>query len=1196
MGPVQDFYSDNTELSIVLVSVIGTFLCMKLLPGVWSALVSGALRVGGTLNTTVARWSFERQYLTWVVLEQRPMSLSGAIGSGPKPLLEDVFVPIGVRDTDAPEETVEPTAPTRRPGLAERMRLTPLYFLLVASRVARSVNMAVRGGTRVSAIEYPFPGRRTKRPRLRYFLDRTRGLWLPGGLVAALAAVAGGVAMLYWLVWRVGGWLHLLAVAVAVAVLLPYLLRRTYRGERDPAAGVRERAVWRLLLSAHQRVALLGEPGAGKTSLLQYIAITLAGERAGERRLRRAGIVKKRLGDIRWMLPIHIPLRTVRFDGDKGSALLSAFLRTLPTDIQGAFRPEWLERHLGKGDCVLLLDGVDEVSTDEQLGRLRSELRGMVARYPKARMIITSRHAGWRGGPGIPLRQLRVEELTPPQRDRFVHAWFDVAEREGRTDTGRGASESERRFGVRRAREKAERLLAAFEEVPAIGELARNPLLLSLMCYVHYHKQLPRERASLYSDCSEFLLGKWDEEKGAQIGDTRLTLLQKELIMQDLAFAAQSRGIGNGREFSKPECVGIVASRLHQYRLDDLEPGWLFDKLVERSGIVVTVEAYADAYMFAHLTFQEYYSAKHVLQRGVQGLQEVLDSFEAEIDGRWREPLLLYSSLVPDSTELLRRLPSRTDLFGRRVGLAVQLVEYATSVEDRSTEETAIEDAYRAMGLNTDAGSVSRTEKRLLCRFVRTDQFAVAVATRHLRGLAAPAREQTILECLQDTDHQQEARWLMDAMLGLEDPPRSRPVALALLDLMQGGADIDRPARLLMEFAPADVDMFRLLSVLEGTRQGGQEHSLRTLYYTSDGPDQLVPAGGELGPTVYLRRVYYLSERHGPGLGELLDMDEYDPGYALGHQDPVTGLILRLFPEEREVATRLHAMYVGFAPHLPQTYWPVIRSLPPDDLAAAVDRLLQMAREGGEREQEFALSGLAQAWSRCRPGPGAQVLLDCRLSSPFFSVRLAAFRAAQAADTAHHQHLRELIVRAVSWRSSSAVLAALRAFVLGRGFLGQERFELARLVSQLPEVDPSGESAPIVMELLKSFPDMDHVDYESFELGRAACLCLLKWDSDVSAQDSGLVLRWVVSEPWYLAIRTGPHFRASHGDAITEKLLESSQGSWAFPAIIALHPDGLSPERVDAAAAGSVDSSWDEALVLVYPQLLTPPVAESADV
>ena len=178
----------------------------------------------------------------------------------------------------------------------------------------------------------------------------------------------------------------------------------------------------------------------------------------------------------------------------------------------------------------------------------------------------------------------------------------------------------------------------------------------SIICFVHSHKALPEERLSLYIECSKLLLVQWDREKGIPVDDTKLTLSRKETIMQEIAFALHTGKIGAAygrKEVTASEILPIVSDLLRGFDMPEADPRVLFDKLVNRSGILIVVEQYSDRYAFSHLTFQEFYSAQYLSVNQLDPFDVMLVGHEREesfgMTSWWSEVLALYGGLKRQS-------------------------------------------------------------------------------------------------------------------------------------------------------------------------------------------------------------------------------------------------------------------------------------------------------------------------------------------------------------------------------------------------------------------------------------------------------------------------------------------------------------------------------------------------------------------
>ena len=53
-------------------------------------------------------------------------------------------------------------------------------------------------------------------------------------------------------------------------------------------------------------------------------------------------------------------------------------------------------------------------------------------------------------------------------------------------------------------------------ESKSIGQLAGNPLLLTMMAILNRHQELPRDRTELYQQCARLLLLQWETDKALE--------------------------------------------------------------------------------------------------------------------------------------------------------------------------------------------------------------------------------------------------------------------------------------------------------------------------------------------------------------------------------------------------------------------------------------------------------------------------------------------------------------------------------------------------------------------------------------------------------------------------------------------------------------------------------------------------------
>ena len=87
----------------------------------------------------------------------------------------------------------------------------------------------------------------------------------------------------------------------------------------------------------------------------------------------------------------------------------------------------------------------------------------------------------------------------------------------------------------------------------------------------------------------------------------------------------------------------------------DIDAEAVLREIIEQHGIFA--EQARGLFSFAHLTFQEYYAARHIAESPAA---DALDTLMARVtDDKWREVFLLTASLLPDATPFLAAFERR---------------------------------------------------------------------------------------------------------------------------------------------------------------------------------------------------------------------------------------------------------------------------------------------------------------------------------------------------------------------------------------------------------------------------------------------------------------------------------------------------------------------------------------------------------
>ncbi|MFI0406803.1 NACHT domain-containing protein [Actinomadura sp. 3N508] len=335
-----------------------------------------------------------------------------------------------------------------------------------------------------------------------------------------------------------------------------------------------------------KRLMLLrGEAGGGKSTLLRWLAITAA-----------RGSFSGPLSDWNGCVPFLVKLRS-----HAGVPLPrpEELIDDVAGSLAGLMPRGWAHRRLASGRALLLVDGVDEVTT-AQRQVVRSWLKDIVAQFRDIRVVVTSRPAAagsdWLRAEGFATAFL--EQLAPADVWTLVQHWH-TAVREC----------PDLPCPPERLPSYEARLLARLEAAPHLRTLASSPLLAAMLCALNLDREaLPRNRMGLYAAAFEMLLETRDTKRGIP---SSLEQDQKIRILQDIAWHLSTSA---RVELPKSMVERLVDDRLASMPRVDVPPSRVLDELLQRSGILR--EPVPGRIDFVHRTVQEYLTAKQAADLG----------------------------------------------------------------------------------------------------------------------------------------------------------------------------------------------------------------------------------------------------------------------------------------------------------------------------------------------------------------------------------------------------------------------------------------------------------------------------------------------------------------------------------------------------------------------------------------------------
>ncbi|MFJ3667519.1 NACHT domain-containing protein [Streptomyces sp. NPDC090106] len=379
-------------------------------------------------------------------------------------------------------------------------------------------------------------------------------------------------------------------------------------------------------LLTHDRVLLRGDAGSGKTTLVQWLAVTAA--REGTR------------------IPYVLPLRTLIRAG-----ALPAPAAFLPAVSCPHTPPEgWTERVLASGRGLILVDGLDEIPAPDR-ARTRDWLASLVHAFPGNRWLLTSRPTAvrpdWLAAEGF--QELLLAPMRRPEVATFVHRWHTAA----------------------RAPELEAPLLDSLRTKRDLARLATNPLMCGLICALHRERRgyLPTGRKELYDAALTMLLARRDRERGmeTEVGFAEEAQLE---VLQRLAYAL----VLSGRTEMDAETAESLVDRCLPSLAVTADARTALQALLLRSGLLrQPAHGVID---FVHRTFQDYLGARYAVEEG--HLDVLLSHAD---DTQWEDVIrLAVAHARPrERGSLLQRLLARDT--PRLTLLALACLEHVTALD-----------------------------------------------------------------------------------------------------------------------------------------------------------------------------------------------------------------------------------------------------------------------------------------------------------------------------------------------------------------------------------------------------------------------------------------------------------------------------------------------------------------------------------
>ncbi|QKQ77058.1 NACHT domain-containing protein [Nostoc sp. TCL240-02] len=391
-----------------------------------------------------------------------------------------------------------------------------------------------------------------------------------------------------------------------------------------------------------RRIVIRGGAGAGKSTLLQWLAV-----RAAKQDFPPA------LESWNRLIPFFIRLRSLV---DKGFPTPEEFPKLIARNIAETMPKGWVHQCLEAGYALVLIDGVDELPRNQRQDFFDA-LAGLVADFPYARYVVTSRPAGLKDGQGekwqdwetwteqAQFLNLSLQSMSPTDIEQFITQWHEALAAACRPE--------DEQINLQSRATDLKRLL---RQRPELRRLATTPLLCAMICALYRERgeNLPTERIKLYQECIDMLLNSRDRGRKIKLDLDEsypggLSDSQKMALIQSFAYWMMEN---NYSDVEIDRVDAHFTRRLPGMTLPKEVTGKQIRALfVER--VALLREPSVGKIDFAHRTFQEFLAAQAALNE-----DSINVLLQHAYNDQWREAIIVAAGLgrPRERKELLERL------------------------------------------------------------------------------------------------------------------------------------------------------------------------------------------------------------------------------------------------------------------------------------------------------------------------------------------------------------------------------------------------------------------------------------------------------------------------------------------------------------------------------------------------------------
>lgn len=379
----------------------------------------------------------------------------------------------------------------------------------------------------------------------------------------------------------------------------------------------------------------------------------------------------------------------------------------------------YVTERLSTGNAILILDGLDEVpipNTKEDAieirhSQLQSLIRSIKTVYPKIKIIVTSRPAGYSGWTLDGFEVMHIRPLSSSEAANLAYSYYLAA----------GEEEEESKLLTKQ-------LLVEIDRLPL--KIREYPLFICLLASLYRDKKgaFPAKRGGLLQVSLDTLLVTWTKRRheGKSLQDI-LNCTPEQIVdcLANISFRALSE-IGVHGNTDTPDVPISMALEEFYYLGEHINPAQVLNYIMNQAGIWTSPAP--KKLRFVHRLFQEYLAALAISQKD-DSIGKMTD-LVIENPIMWTEVALLFADIL-----------SNKKLIGELLFFIEQLLEQANNCCEPATiialvASIIIDEEFHRLSINSNRNASIRSCIDKLVEYLSQDNLNLNGKQRTLIGLA----------------------------------------------------------------------------------------------------------------------------------------------------------------------------------------------------------------------------------------------------------------------------------------------------------------------------------------------------------------------------------------------------------------------------------------------------------------------------